>query len=209
MELHRTPNGRDIEFALQGDAPAEWETGCRQITATLAVTDAYGASHQALLPMDAFLSGDIEDEAIWLTSDWTADRKDELKDLLFLAYWPELDVPEHIKESQYRKRTDAMAANLLQTAAEALTLELRQLADDFWPLSWTSGQSIAYAAHPRHSLIWQPHHDDDVPVWLTAAIAGRNPEAEPQAVGQQARAILTDAERLSQLQELLDIPLGT
>ena len=79
LELHRTPNSRDIEFALQGDAPAGWETGCRQITATLAVTDAYGASHQALLPMGAFLSGDIEDEKIWLTADWTTDRKDELK----------------------------------------------------------------------------------------------------------------------------------
>ena len=206
LELRRVPKDlNNVEFVPTDDAPTKWETGCRQITATLTVTEPDGNSRQVLLPMDAFLSGDIEDEEIWLTTDWTADRTDELKDLLILAYWPELEDPEHITECQYRKRAAAMAANLLQTAAEGLTLELTQLADSFWPLNRTSMQSIAYTARPRHSLIWQPEHSEDIPIWLTAAVAGQNPEADPQAVGQQARAILTDPDRLRQLRELLAI----
>ena len=205
LELHRAPRGRDFEFVLPGGAPAEWETGCRQITATLAVTDPDGTSRQVLLPMDAFLSGDVEEENIWLTADWTADRTDELKDLLFLAYWPELEDPEHITYCQYRKRVAAMAGNLLQSPAKGLTLELKQLADEFSPLSDTSGQAIIWVARPRHSLIWQPEHSEDIPVWLTAAIAGLSPGAEPATVGQQARAILTDPVRLGRLQELLAI----
>ena len=208
LELHRAPRGRDFEFVLPGDAPTEWQTGCRQITTTLAVTDPDGTSRQVLLPMDAFLSGDVEEENIWLTADWTADRTDELKELLMLAYWPELEDPEHITEYQYRKRVAAMTGNLLQSPDEGLTLELGQLADQFSPPSDTSGQSIAWVARPRHSLIWQPEHNDDIPVWLTAAIAGRNPGAKPATVGQQARTILSDTSRFSQLQELLAILPG-
>ena len=208
LELQRVPNVHDVKFVLSAHAPSEWETGCRQITATLAVTEPDGASRQVLLSMDAFLSGDVEEENIWLTADWTADRTDELKDLLMLAYWPELDDPEHITECQYRKRVAAMAGNLLQSPAKGLTLELGQLADEFSPLSDTSGQAIASVARPRHSLIWQPEHSEDLPVWLTAAIAGQNPEADPQAVARQARTILAESARFSQLQQLLAIPLG-
>ena len=206
VELNRRPEGCGFSFVPPDDADAQWQTDCRRINARLVVTEPDGSTRHVDLPMDAFLSGDLEDEYIRLTADWAADHTQHLRNLLFLAYWPDQDPPEYIDESRYRKITAAMASNLLQGPADGMALELGQLADDFWPLNRAPGQAMVTACRPRHSLLWQPQHDPDMPVWLTAAIAGQNPGADAEAVRQQATAILADQDRFSRLQELLTIP---
>ena len=206
VELNRTQEGCGFTFTQTDDADAQWQTNCRRITARLVVTEPDGSLRHVDLPLDAFLSGDLEDEYIRLTADWTADHTQRLRNLLFLAYWPDQDPPEHIDDIRYRKVTAAMAANLLQGPADGMALELGQLADDFWPLNRAPGQAMVAACRPRHSLLWQPQHDPDTPVWLTAAIAGQNPAADAEAVRRQAAAILSAPDRFSRLQELLAIP---
>ena len=206
VELNRRQEGCGFSFVPPDDADAQWQTDCRRITARLVVTEPDGSTRHVDLPLDVFLSGDLEDEYIRLTADWTADHTQHLQNLLFLAYWPDQDPPEHIDESRYRKVTAAMAANLLQGPADGMALELGQLADDFWPLNRAPGQAMVIASCPRHSLLWQPPHDPDLPVWLTAAIAGQNPAADAEAVRQQATAILADPDRFARLRELLAIP---
>ena len=58
-------------------------------------------------------------------------------------------------------------------------------------------------ANNRHSFIWQPRPDGDTPVWLTAAIAGQNPELSAVAVREHARRILNDPSRGETLRDLL------
>ena len=206
VELIRKPGSCEFTTAPPDDADVHWQADCRRITARLIVTEPDGSTRHVDLPLDAFLSGDLEEEYIWLTADWTADHTQHLRNLLFLAYWPDQDPPEYIDDSRYRKATAAMASNLLQGPADGMVLELGQLADDFWPLNRAPGQAMVTASRPRHSLLWQPQHDPDLPVWLTAAIAGQNPQADAEAVGRQARAVLADPDRFSQLQELLAVP---
>ena len=199
VELNRRPEGCGFSFVPPDDADAQWQTDCRRITARLVVTEPDGNTRHVDLPLDDFLSGDLEDEYIWLTADWTADHTQHLRNLLFLAYWPDQDPPEYIDESRYRKTTAAMASNLLQGPADGMALELGQLADDFWPLNRAPGQAMVTACRPRHSLLWQPQHDPDIPVWLTVAIAGQNPGANTEAVRQQARSVLADPHRFTRL----------
>lgn len=204
LTLTRATDGMRPDFTP--DDPKTWcwmETGCRQITAHLTVTDPDGSVRYADLPMDILCSGQMQAETIWLTEAWTPDRGEELEDLLFLAFWPEYDPPEETTDRQYREQTDALATGLLQGMAEGLQLEVRQHCDNFHPQNLPAHQAAVTAANSRHSLIWQPAPNDDTPPWLTAAIAGQNPQLPAEAVRQQARQILKHPKTLQTLWNIL------
>ena len=179
------------------------ETGCRAITAHLTVTDPDGSVRYADLPMNILCSGEVDYETVYLTNAWTPDRDDELEELLFLAYWPEHDPPEETSARQYREQAEALAITLLHGPTRGLMLELRQHSDNFYSQSGGPGLAAVMVANNRHSFIWQPRPDGDTPVWLTAAIAGQNPELSAVAVREHARRILNDPSRRETLRDLL------
>lgn len=204
LTLTRATDGVHPDFTP--DDPKTWcwmETECRQITAHLTVTDPDGSVRYADLPMDILCSGQMQAETVWLTTAWTPDRGEDLGDLLFLAFWPEYDPPEETTDRQYREQTDSLATGLLKGMAEGLLLEVRQHCDNFHPQNLPAHQAAVTAANSRHSLIWQPAPNDDTPVWLTAAIAGQNPQLSAEAVRQQARQILEHPKTLQTLRHIL------
>ena len=204
LTLTRCQDGTRADFTPEGEGNHHrLETDCRQITAHLTVTDPDGSVRHADLPMDILCSGQMEAEIVWLTTAWTPDRVEELEDLLFLAFWPEYDPPEETTDRQYREQTDALATGLLQGMAEGLQLEVRQHCDNFHPQNLPAHQAAVTAANSRHSLIWQPAVDDDTPVWLTAAVAGQNPQLSAEAVRQQAHQILEHPRNLQTLRNIL------
>ena len=207
LTLTRNHDGIRPDFTPEHSKTTHWqETGCRSITAHLTVTDPDGGVRYADLPMDILCSGCIDVETVWLTSVWTPELARELEELLFLAYWPAHDPPEETSERQYRQQTEALAVALLHGDTQGLMRELQQHSDNFHSQSNCPDLAAVTVANARHSFIWQPRADDDTPVWLTAAIAGQNPELSAAAVQEHARHILNDPSRHAALSALLTAP---
>lgn len=204
LALARNHDGLKPDFTPEHSKARPWqETGCRAITAHLTVTEPNGNIHYADLPMNILCAGQVDYETVYLTNAWTPDRAEELEELLFLAYWPEQDPPEDTTERQYREQAEALAVSLLHGPTQGLMLELRQHCDNFYPLNRGLGLAAIMVANDRHSFIWQPRANDDTPVWLTAAIAGQNPELSAAAVQEHARRILNDPSQHQALCALL------
>ena len=204
LTLTRNHDGLKPDFTPERSKARPWqETGCRAITAHLTVNAPNGSIRYADLPMDILCSGQVDFETVYFTSAWTPDRAEELEQLLFLAYWPEHDPPEDTTERQYQEQAEAQAITLLHGPTQGLRLELRQHCDNFYSQSSGLGLAAVMVANDRHSFIWQPRTEDDTPVWLTAAIAGQNPELSATAVHEHARRILDDPSRREMIRELL------
>ena len=204
LALARNHDGLRPDFTPETGKARPWqETGCRAITTHLTVTEPNGSVHYTDLPMNILCAGQVDFETVYLTNAWTPDRAEELEELLFLAYWPEHDPPEDTTERQYREQAEAFAVSLLHGPTQGLMLELRQHCDNFHPLSRGLGLAAVMVANDRHSFIWQPRTEDDTPVWLTAAIAGHNPELSAAAVHEHARRILEDPSSYQALATLL------
>ena len=158
--------------------------------------------------MTMFCSGGHETENIWLTDQWGPADVDELAEMLFEMYWPADDPPDWMRDDEYADRLHALAVTLLVNREEGVTQEVRELCNNFTPRSLPkdSPAAVFAACPPRHSLIWQPAPQEDLPSWLTAAVAGLNPGRAGEAVRRQARTIHEDPALMAWLRALLTVP---
>ena len=204
LEAHRGGNIDDFT-PTQNPEPQE-VAGCRSIVAHIHVN---GDQDEDLsLPLTMFCSRrprngkHLADGPVG-AGGRRRTRRDAVRDVLAGGR-----PPDWMRDDEYADRLHALAVTLLVNREEGVAQEVRELCNNFTPRSLPkdSPAAVFAACPPRHSLIWQPAPQEDLPSWLTAAVAGLNPGRPGEAVRRQSRTIHEDPALMAWLRALLTVP---
>ena len=184
----------------------------RSLTAHLLVQSPDAAAPERYdLPLDILPLGEWYEPWIQTTDAWTAERHDDLKDLLFNVYCDYDDQMSEDQQDRLANIAETKAVRILEGRRRAIATELQQFCN---ALIFNYHDPLCpglLAQSSTHTLIWQPRRFPDAaasdadlaPPWVTAAVMSANPQAERDSVLAKADALWNNPESKAQLRQLL------